>query len=60
MPEIANCPKCHKNLKHMHGTAHGMPETHIAGTERFECECGFECWDAAEGEKLGLMFVLDV
>lgn len=60
MPEIANCPRCDKKLKHMHATAYGMPETHIFGTERFECDCGFTCWDVAEAEKLGLKFILDV
>ncbi len=25
--------------RHLHDTAHGMPGTHMAGSERFEC-CG--------------------
>lgn len=55
------CPACKENkLRHMHDTAHGIYGTHISGTERFVCECGFNCSDALEGEKLGLFFVLDV
>ena len=55
------CPKCNEpTLRHMHDTAHGIAGTHMAGTERFECECGFVCWgDSAEAKKLGLKFVLD-
>ena len=60
MQEIAKCPLCDKKLKHLHDAAHGIHETHLFGTERFECQCGFECWGAVEGEKLGLKFILDV
>ena len=60
MPEVANCPLCGKKLKHLHCAAHGMLETHISGTERFECECGWKCLYSTEAEKFGLKFVLDV
>lgn len=58
--ETEKCPWCGKKLKHMHDTVYEIPETHIAWSERFECECGFECRNAKGGEKLGLLFVLDV
>lgn len=56
-----NCPKCKKKTehKHMHDAAHGIPETHIAGSERYVCvECGY-VMRKEEGEKQGLKFVLD-
>ena len=39
----ALCEKCKKvtEHEHLHDAAHGIPETHMVGTERFECsECG--------------------
>lgn len=55
------CPKCgNPTLNHLHNCAHGILETHMAGTERFECNCGFRCGDAKEAEKFGLKFILDV
>lgn len=43
----------------MHNTAHGIPETHMAGTERFECKkCGYAIYKE-EGEKLGFVYALD-
>ena len=58
---IMNCPKC-KGLteaKHMYDCAHGIPETHMAGTERYECvDCGY-VMRKVEGEKQGLKFFLD-
>lgn len=58
---MLKCPVCKENkLRHRHDAAYGMAGTHMAGTERFECECGFSCWDAIDGEKLGLEFVLDI
>ena len=36
------------------------PETHMSGSERFECtECTFKCLNAKEGKKYGLKFILD-
>ena len=55
------CPKCKENkLKHLHDTAHGIPSTHMAGSERFECACGFYAGTKEEAEKNGLNFVMDV
>ena len=54
------CPKCKKQtLKHLHNTAHGIPGTHMAGSERFECPCGFYASDEETANKNGLQFILD-
>ena len=57
------CPKCKKEveLKHMHDCAHGIPETHMEGSERFVCpepECQHHL-NGDEREALGLKFILD-
>jgi uncharacterized protein with PIN domain len=55
------CPKCREEVdfKHLHDTAHGIPETHMQGSERYVCpECQHTIWKN-EGEKLGLKFILD-
>jgi hypothetical protein len=56
---MAICPKCNEKLRHMHNTAYGMAGTHMAGTERYECSCGFYCGNAYDGRKLNLSFVYD-
>lgn len=48
-----------ETLRHMHNAAHGIPGTHMSGSERFECECGFYVGNWEDAEKLGLNFVLD-
>lgn len=56
------CPKCGEHfLKHIHNCAHGISGTHMAGSERFECECGYSVFasDKEEAEKQGLKFELD-
>jgi DNA-directed RNA polymerase subunit RPC12/RpoP len=61
MNDPRECPKCKKQvvLKHLHDCAHGIPETHMSGSERYECpECGHMIFKE-EGEKLDLKFVLD-
>lgn len=57
----ADCPHCEKKTEfnHVHNTAHGIPETHMAGSERFICkECKHPFYKH-EGEKLGFRYVLD-
>jgi len=55
------CPDCKKEtLKHYHSLAHGLPGTHIAGSEHYKCECGYFCADKKKAEKDGLEFYLDV
>ncbi len=56
-----NCPKCEHETKHQHlrNGAYGMPETHMDGSERYECaECGYVMWKE-EGERQGLKFIFD-
>ncbi len=54
------CPKCKKdNLKHRHNEAHGIHGTHMSGSERYECECGFYVGNAKDGEKYELKFIID-
>jgi len=53
------CRKCGGRLRHVHDCAHGIPETHIAGSERYQCaDCGSSIY-AAEGKAMGLKFFLD-
>ena len=55
------CPKCKKETehRHMHDTAHGISETHMVGSERYECRiCGYNMYKK-EGEKQGLKYILD-
>lgn len=45
--------------RHLHDTAHGIPETHMAGTERYQCtRCGNSI-HASEGKLKGLRFLYD-
>jgi len=54
------CPKCKKDtLKHMHNEAYGIAGTHMAGSERFECKCGFRLSNKEEAKTHGLEFILD-
>lgn len=56
-----SCPKCKKQtLKHSHNLAHGIPGTHMAGSEIIKCECGYFCDMKQQAEKDGLEFYLDV
>ncbi len=56
-----HCPSCEvlTEANHMHDCAHGIPETHMADSERYECvDCGYQMYKI-EGEKQGLRFFLD-
>lgn len=54
------CPKCEKDtLQHLHATAYGIPGTHMAGSERYECECGFHVGNREDAEEFGLIFFED-
>ena len=53
-------PECKKDVKyaHLHDSAHGLPETHISGSERYECAiCGYKM-KKEEAEKQGLIFFI--
>lgn len=55
------CPKCEKETehKHLHETAYGFTETHMSGSEHYECVvCGYRMF-AEEGELQGLPYPLD-
>ena len=55
------CPKCKKNtLKHLHDCAHGVIKSHMIGSERFECKCGFYIGDKNMAEKYNLKFIVDI
>lgn len=56
-----HCTSCNAVTphRHLHDTAWGIPNTHMAGSERYECiECGHAIF-AKEGAPLGLVFVCD-
>lgn len=57
------CENCDEETdhKHLHDTAHGIPETHMAGSERYECSaCGRAIFkEQAAVRNLNLRFVLD-
>ena len=54
------CPKCKKDtLKHLHDEAHGISGTHMDGSERYECACGFYVGNEQEGKKHNLKFFID-
>jgi hypothetical protein len=45
---------------HLHNTAHGIAETHMAGSERFICmDCSHHTW-AWDADANRFPFVLDV
>jgi len=55
------CPECKKETKHkhLHNAAHGIPETHMAGSERIKCvECGYTMGKEEAG-KQGIKFYFD-
>ncbi len=51
------CPDCGCELKHIHDCGYGIPETHMVGSERYECSCGFV--ERSSHNKHGLPFILD-
>ena len=56
-----HCLSCEKVTYHwhLHDTAHGIPETHMAGSERFQCRpCGRTTFSFDEGAE-AFPFVLD-
>ena len=56
----AHCDACGKTtlFQHLHDAAHGIPETHMVGTERFECTgCGATVY--AVDARPPFLFILD-
>lgn len=57
----SECPKCREYVRfeHMCDTAYGMPETYMAGSERFVCSnCKYRL-SRQEANQLGLKFILE-
>ena len=55
------CPNCGAlaEMHHLHDEAHGIAGTHMAGSERYECNfCGHSI-HKSEGERLGLRYICD-
>ena len=52
MATTAHCHTCGqaREFRHLHDTAHGIPGTHMAGSERFECTGCNECIYAADND----------
>ena len=57
---VRPCPECggSDKPKHLHELVHGLPGTHMGGTERFECSCG-HWFTRAECADRGFKFILD-
>lgn len=56
-----HCLTCNTTTRHrhLHDTAHGIPETHMSGSERFECrDCGRTTFAHQPGAE-AFPFVLD-
>lgn len=45
--------------RHLHDCAHGIPETHLSGTERFECAACGRATFAYSDDANTFRFVLD-
>ena len=61
MKMIAKCDACGNTTEHshLHDTAHGIAETHMAGSERFVCStCGHVVYSGRTGCER-FTFVLD-
>jgi len=61
---MAICPSCDSSsldqFKHVHNCVHGMPQTHLSGSERFQCrECRFAL-SREEAKVRGLVYTIDV
>ncbi|MEP9389614.1 hypothetical protein [Mesorhizobium sp. KR9-304] len=56
----AHCHSCGQKrpFRHMHDTAHGIPGTHMAGSERFECSACGETIHAGDNDGQ-FTFILD-
>ncbi len=49
---VAHCHTCgqQRQFRHMHNAAHGIPGTHMAGSERFTCTTCGESITAADND----------
>ncbi|MBI2064511.1 MAG: hypothetical protein HYT62_00435 [Candidatus Yanofskybacteria bacterium] len=55
------CARCKKETDHvhLHDAAHGIPETHMAGSERYECTACHSGIYKEDAQGLNLRFILD-
>ena len=55
------CPYCDstKGFRHLANTAHGIPGTHMAGSERFECKGCDKRLAREDAENIGFEYVID-
>jgi hypothetical protein len=61
IPRMIFCKICQKETEHfhLHSCAYDLADTHMSGSERYQCiECGSGIYKE-EGEKKGLKFYLD-
>jgi hypothetical protein len=58
---MAFCLRCSINTphEHLHDCAHGIPETHMAGSERFVCTVCKHSTYAGEANAAEFKFILD-
>lgn len=58
---MISCPKCQQkaDFHHVHDAPHGLCGAHMDGSERYICQSCNHAIYKAEGEALGLNFVLD-
>ncbi len=56
------CPNCGQKsgFYHQHDCAHGIAETHMVGTERYECKACKYKFFKTEGELHGFKYICDV
>jgi len=57
----AHCHTCGqlREFRHLHDRPHGIPGTHMAGSERFECTVCGETYTVGDGAPFPLNFILD-
>lgn len=46
-------------MLHLHDTIYGIPETHMVGSERFECSICRHVLSSEEADGRGLVYTLD-
>ncbi len=57
-----HCETCQRKTihNHLHNAAHGIPGTHMVGTERWECQdCGTATYANSGSTNPDFIFVLD-
>lgn len=62
MSKQNKCPECgdYQQFRHLHDEAHGIPGTHMAGSERFVCLGCHKSFYACDADAVQFDFILDV